>query len=137
MENKIEKFTDLENCPIRQVLDRFGDKWSVLILIILGQKGTLRFTELSLTIGDISQKMLTVTLRTLEADGLISRKAYPEIPPRVEYELTPLGSSLLPYINGLSDWADQHMRVILGNRKRHAQLPLRQEPRSKNAQISA
>jgi DNA-binding HxlR family transcriptional regulator len=120
MENKVENFLDLQNCPVRQVLDRFGDKWSVLILIILGQKGILRFTELSQTIGDISQKMLTVTLRTLEADGLISRKSYPEIPPRVEYELTTLGKSLLPYISGLSAWADSHMREILHNRKQFA-----------------
>jgi DNA-binding HxlR family transcriptional regulator len=120
MENKVEIFLDLENCPVRQVLDRFGDKWSVLILIILGQKGILRFTEISQTIGDISQKMLTVTLRTLEADGLISRKSYPEIPPRVEYELTALGRSLLPYINGLSAWADTHMQEILRNRRQFA-----------------
>jgi DNA-binding HxlR family transcriptional regulator len=86
----------------------------------LGRKGILRFTELSQTIGDISQKMLTVTLRTLEADGLISRRSYPEIPPRVEYELTALGRSLLPYINGLSGWADTHMREILHNRKQYA-----------------
>lgn len=120
MENKVDIFLDLENCPIRQVLDRFGDKWSVLILSILGRKGILRFTELSQTIGDISQKMLTVTLRTLEADGLISRRSYPEIPPRVEYELTALGRSLLPYISGLSGWADTHMREILHNRKQYA-----------------
>lgn len=115
-----EKITDLDNCPIRQVLDRFGDKWSILIIIILGREGILRFNELSQTIGDISQKMLTVTLRTLEADGLVSRKLYPEIPPRVEYQLTELGKGLLPHITALTAWADKNVQIILKNRKRNA-----------------
>src|ERR1700743_1240114 len=92
---------DNDNCPIRQVLDRISDKWSTLVILILGAKGKLRFKELSHAIGDISQKMLTVTLRNLEADGLLTRKMYPEIPPRVEYQLTPLGESLLPLIINL------------------------------------
>ncbi|MHA4806635.1 winged helix-turn-helix transcriptional regulator [Flavitalea flava] len=117
MENKDELFLDLENCPIRQVLDRFGDKWSILVLIILDEKGVLRFTGLSQLIGDISQKMLTVTLRSLEADGLIRRKSFPEIPPRVEYTLTTLGSSLLPHIKSLSSWADKNIEEIKQNRK--------------------
>lgn len=121
MKNKIELGFEIDNCPIRQVLDRFGDKWSILIVIILGKAGVLRFNELSQAIGDISQKMLTVTLRTLEADGLVARKLYPEIPPRVEYQLTELGKSLLPHINALTTWADQNMTVILKNRKRQAQ----------------
>lgn len=119
LKNSIEKITDLENCPIRQVLDRFGDKWSILILIILDEKGKLRFTELSRHIGDISQKMLTVTLRTLETDGLIDRRSYPEIPPRVEYTLTDLGKSLLPHISGLSSWAKKNMPAILDNRHKY------------------
>lgn len=117
MKNSFGKYTDIENCPIRQVLDRFGDKWSILILIILDANGNSRFTELSRSIGDISQKMLTVTLRTLVADGLVSRKSWPEIPPRVEYELTELGRSLMPHISGLSAWADINMPAILTNRK--------------------
>jgi DNA-binding HxlR family transcriptional regulator len=121
MKNKIELGFEIDTCPIRQVLDRFGDKWSILIVIILGKAGVLRFNELSQAIGDISQKMLTVTLRTLEADGLVARKLYPEIPPRVEYQLTELGKSLLPHINALTTWADQNMTVILKNRKRQAQ----------------
>lgn len=78
----------------------------------------MRFNELHKTIGDVSQKMLTTTLRTLEADGLISRKVFPEIPPRVEYELTEIGKSLVPYIAGLSAWADEHMPAIKKSRKR-------------------
>ena len=120
MKNKSEKFEDHENCPIRQVLDRFGDKWSILVISVLGQEGTLRFNELSQCIGNISQKMLTVTLRTLEADGLVNRKLYPQIPPRVEYELTDLGKSLLPHINGLTEWAVKNIDAITKTRKRYA-----------------
>ena len=83
------------NCPVRGVLDRFGDKWSILVILILGDKKKLRFNELNKEIGDVSQKMLTVTLRTLEADGLVKRTIYPEVPPRVEYEITALGKSLV------------------------------------------
>jgi len=109
------------NCSIRHILDRFGDKWSILIISILGHVGKQRFNELNQQIGDISQKMLTVTLRSLEADGLISRKLFPEIPPRVEYELTDLGRSLLPHIEQLAGWAEQHMECILKNRAKYAQ----------------
>ena len=107
------------NCPVRNVLDRFGDKWSILIISILGEVGKLRFNELHKTIGDVSQKMLTTTLRTLETDGLISRKVFPEIPPRVEYELTEIGKSLVPHIVSLSMWADEHMPAIKRSRKKY------------------
>ena len=106
------------DCPVRNVLDRFGDKWSILIISILGEMGKMRFNGLYKTIGDVSQKMLTTTLRTLEADGLISRKVFPEIPPRVEYELTEMGKSLVPHIAGLSAWADKHMPAIIKSRKK-------------------
>ena len=118
MINSLEIFAQADSCPIRNVLDRFGDKWSILIIIILGEYGPMRFNALNNTIGDISQKMLTVTLRTLEADGLVSRTLYPEIPPRVEYELTDRGKSLLPLIGALQQWALQHMPAILENRKK-------------------
>src|SRR5690242_6866750 len=108
------------NCSIRQILDRFGDKWSILIISTLGHIGKQRFNELNQQIGDISQKMLTVTLRSLEADGLISRTLYPEIPPRVEYELTDLGRSLLPHIEQLALWAEKNMEAILKNREKYA-----------------
>jgi len=112
---------DSVNCPVRQVLDRFGDKWSILVIILLGDRGKLRFNELSNAIGDISQKMLTVTLRSLEADGLVTRKMYPEIPPRVEYELTGLAQSLLPLIKEMVRWADANIEEIQENRRRHAE----------------
>jgi DNA-binding HxlR family transcriptional regulator len=120
MKNNNEKKMVHGNCSIRHILDRFGDKWSILIISILGHVGKQRFNELNQQIGDISQKMLTVTLRSLEADGLISRKLFPEIPPRVEYELTDLGRSLLPHIEQLSEWAAQNMDCILKNRAKYA-----------------
>jgi DNA-binding HxlR family transcriptional regulator len=118
MENKFNKYSNYEKCPVRNVLDRFGDKWSLLVIMILGEAGTMRFNQLTHTIGDISQKMLTVTLRTLEADGLISRKIYPEIPPRVEYTLTSAGSELLPHIESLAGWAAKNMAQITEARKK-------------------
>lgn len=100
---KIETF-----CPVRDILSRFGDKWSVLILLFLEDRPVMRFSELARAIPDVSQKMLTVTLRSLESYHLIERKIYPEVPPRVEYSLTELGRSLLPPMHTLVDWALQH-----------------------------
>jgi DNA-binding HxlR family transcriptional regulator len=114
-----KNFSVTENCPVRNVLDRIGDKWSILIISILGECGTLRFNQLNHQIGNISQKMLTVTLKTLEADGLVSRKIYPEIPPRVEYTLTPRGQSLLPAVAALTSWAVEHMPAILASREQY------------------
>ena len=116
--NILENDLDIKNCPVRKVLDRFGDKWSLLVLLILGKKETLRFNEINKAIGsDISQKMLTVTLRTLEADGFLKRTIYPEIPPRVEYTITALGKSLVPLIDKLEKWAKMNMSAIEKSRK--------------------
>jgi DNA-binding HxlR family transcriptional regulator len=89
---------------ISQVLSRVGDKWTVLVVSALGD-GPKRFNELRKGLGSISQRMLTLTLRGLERDGLVTRTVFPTIPPRVDYELTDLGRSLLKPVNGLSDWA--------------------------------
>lgn len=105
-------------CPIRDVLNRLGDKWSMLILITLHTNGTMRFSDIHRTVADISQRMLTVTLRSLETDGLVRRYVYAEVPPRVEYSLTDMGESLIPHIRSLVDWATQHIQDIL--RKRNA-----------------
>lgn len=105
------------DCPIRNILARFGDKWSLLVLYILNKNGTMRFKGLQRTIPDISQKMLTVTLRTLEEDGLILRNSYPEVPPRVEYTLTLRAESLLPHIDALIGWAIEHQDAILEDRQ--------------------
>ncbi|MES2388199.1 MAG: helix-turn-helix domain-containing protein [Bacteroidota bacterium] len=112
-----EKIEGFANCPVRDILDRFGDKWSLLILLTLSGAGSRRFGELSKELPDISQKMLTVTLRALEADGLVSRRLYAEIPPRTEYKLTDLGESLIPFINGLLGWAKQNTDTILKTRQ--------------------
>jgi DNA-binding HxlR family transcriptional regulator len=118
-EEILKKFDSYDDCPVRNVLDRVGDKWSILIISILGENGTTRFNHLNQMIGNISQKMLTVTLKTLEADGLVLRTMYPEIPPRVEYSLTPLGKSLLPALEGLVHWAKQNMPTILESREQY------------------
>lgn len=99
-----------DGCPFRIVMNRLGDKWSVLIIMILWEKGILRFGELHVYIDSISLKVLTSSLKTLEQNGFISRIAYPEVPPRVEYQLTDLGCELVPYIKQLSDWANTNLR---------------------------
>lgn len=113
----MKNFHPTGNCPIRNILCRLGDKWSMLVLVTLKANGTMRFSDIHKTIEDISQRMLTVTLRTLEADGLVSRKVYAEVPPRVEYDLTEIGESLIPHLENLMDWAVSHSPDILENRK--------------------
>jgi len=105
------------NCPVRNVLSRVGDKWSMLILFTLESHPTIRFKELQRNIPDISQKILTATLKTLEADGLVKREVFPEVPPRVEYSLTAKGLSLLPLIDNLLTWASDNMVDIMASRK--------------------
>ncbi|MBF1423979.1 MAG: helix-turn-helix transcriptional regulator [Prevotella histicola] len=105
------------NCPIRNVLSRVGDKWSMLVLFTLESNNNQRFKELQRNIPDISQKMLATTLKMLEADRLILRVAFPEIPPRVEYSLTKKGESLLPLINNLISWASDNMEDIIESRR--------------------
>ena len=107
------------NCPIRNVLSRVGDKWSMLVLFTLENNGCQRFKELQRNIPDISQKMLTATRKMLEADGLGKREAYPEIPPRVEYSLSEKGKSLLPLINNLLTWASENMEGIITSREHY------------------
>lgn len=98
-------------CPIRDVLDRLGDRWSLLVIHEL-EGGTLRFTELRKRIGDVSQRMLAQTLRRLEQDGLVSREVFASVPPRVDYTLTPLGHSLLLPLGSMIQWAlDNHDAV--------------------------
>lgn len=108
------------NCPIRNILSRISDKWSLLVLYILDQENILRFNMLQKKIPDISQKMLTITLRTLEEDGYIKRKVYAEIPPRVEYSLTERAYTLLPIIDNLIFWAHNNMDEILRDREKNS-----------------
>ena len=108
------------NCPIRNILSRLCDKWSLLVIYTLNKAGksAVRFKELQREIPDISQKMLTVTLRTLESDGYVTRTVYPEVPPRVEYALTPRTHTLLPHIDALMKWAIENNDSIINDRKK-------------------
>lgn len=100
-----------EDCDVRQILDRIADKWSLLVVALL-ERRTMRFNELRREIDGISQRMLSVTLRHLERDGLIDRTVYPEVPPKVEYRLTDLGCSLLDTIQPLVEWTEKHQVQI-------------------------
>jgi DNA-binding HxlR family transcriptional regulator len=103
-------------CPIRGVLDKLGDKWSMLVILELSA-GERRFSELKRQIPDISQKMLTQTLRVLQRDGLVARAVHPTVPPAVSYDLTAMGKSLLPPFGALVAWADEHHPAITSARE--------------------
>ena len=115
----MKTFLHIDVCPIRDIISRLGDKWSLLVLATLHANGTMRFNDIHKSIGDVSQRMLTVTLRSLEADGLVNRKIYPEVPPRVEYTLTKAGEELMPYLNHLVDWALKNMGNIAKRRQEY------------------
>lgn len=115
----VDNFEFEQPCPIRDVLDRIGDQWSLLVLEALDGR-TLRFNELMREVGDISKQMLSTTVRRLEQDGFIARVLYPEVPPRVEYSLTPLGSSFLLPLKTLISWADTNHRAVVEARKRYS-----------------
>ena len=107
-----------EGCPGRVVLDRIGDRWTVLIVGALGG-GTMRFSELRDAVDGITPKVLTQTLRALERDGFVTRTVYAEVPPRVEYALTELGQSLTQPISTIATWAAQHGEIVLARRAEH------------------
>lgn len=108
-----------QDCPSRRLLDRIGDRWTVLIVGAL-DPGPQRFSALAARVGGISQKMLTQTLRSLERDGFVTRTVYPEIPPRVEYELTALGRSLLGPLRALEEWAVANMSEVVDHQQEYA-----------------
>ncbi|HWM72824.1 MAG TPA: helix-turn-helix domain-containing protein [Nocardioides sp.] len=118
-----------EGCEVRQILDRIADKWSLLVISLLEHR-TLRFTELRRQIDGISQRMLTVTLRQLERDGLVCRTVFPVVPPRVEYCLSPLGQTLLGTIQALVIWTEEHQTEIAVAR---AEFDAEQESREAGA----
>lgn len=119
MDRKMIEDAVFPGCPIRNILARISDKWSLLVIYTLNhtEHKVVRFKELQRKIPDISQKMLTVTLRTLEEDGYVTRTVYPEVPPRVEYALTERAMSLLPHIDALIGWAQDNMDAIIKDRK--------------------
>ena len=102
-------------CPIRNVISRFGDKWSMLVLFMLhrSETGILRFNEIRRLMTDCSQKMLSQTLKNLEQSHLVHREVYPEVPPRVEYSLTDTGKSLMPAIMALIEWGQAHFKEVV------------------------
>ena len=100
------------NCHAREMLVRIGDKWSVYVIHVLGDAGTLRFNAIRSRVEGISQRMLTVTLRGLERDGLVTRVVHPEVPPRVEYSLTRLGKTLRQLVRGLVRWSEAHLKEV-------------------------
>jgi DNA-binding HxlR family transcriptional regulator len=105
---------------VREVIGRVADKWTMLVLEVLSQHGTLRFTRVAELVGDVSQKMLTKTLRQMEQDGFLTRTVYPVVPPKVEYQLTPLGTSLCAAFCGVWLWAEKHQGELLSRRKKRS-----------------
>lgn len=106
-------YPEYSRCPIRNVVGHFGDKWSLLVLYTLHTGGQLRFNEIRKEMNDISQKMLSATLKKLEHLHLVHREVYPEVPPRVEYRLTDLGESLIPHLLSLIGWANEHFDDVV------------------------
>jgi DNA-binding HxlR family transcriptional regulator len=128
---------DAERCPIRDVLDHLGDKWTTLILIALGGRAR-RFNELRRVVPDISKRMLAQTVRSLERDGLITRHVFPTKPPSVEYRITALGRALLAPLAVLVDWAERtHDRVRAARSRYDSRNPTRGRPSSAIAKASA
>jgi len=107
------------NCRAREMLVRVADKWSMYVIHVLAHEGPLRFSDLRRRVDGVSQRMLTVTLRGLERDGLVSRTMYPEMPPRVEYALTPLGATLREIVRALIDWSGAHLAEVDAARARY------------------
>lgn len=119
MRKKEQLNSIIEICPVRNVIARFGNKWALLVILILSENDSIRYNELCRKIPDISSRVLASTLRALEADGLVNRQFFQEVPPRVEYSLTETGKSLVPIINQLTKWAQKNMKTIIEHRNEH------------------
>lgn len=117
MLRKEQRNSIIEICPVRNVIARFGNKWALLVILILSEHEKIRFNELRQLIPDISSRVLSGTLKTLETDALVLRTTYPTIPPKVEYQLTELGRSLVPIITQLTEWAQTNLKTIVTHRK--------------------
>ncbi len=117
MRKKQQLNSIIEICPVRNVIARFGNKWGLLVILVIGENEPVRYNDLRRLIPDISSRVLSSTLRVLEADGLIVRTYYQEVPPRVEYSLSATGKSLIPIIMQLTEWAQKNMKTIIEHRK--------------------
>ena len=122
MRKKEQLNSIIEICPVRNVVARFGNKWALLVILVLSENEPIRYNELGRKIPDISSRVLSNTLRTLEADGLVVRTFYQEVPPRVEYSLTDTGHSLVPIIIKLTEWAQENMKTIIEHRNNAQQV---------------
>ena len=118
MRRKEQLNSIIEICPVRNVVARFGNKWALLVILVLSENEPIRYNELGRKIPDISSRVLSNTLRILEADGLVNRRLYQEVPPRVEYSLTETGRSLVPIIIKLTEWAQNNMKTIIEHRSK-------------------
>ena len=118
MRRKEQLNSIIEICPVRNVVARFGNKWALLVILVLSENEPIRYHELGRKIPDISSRVLSNTLRILEADGLVDRRMYQEVPPRVEYSLTDTGRSLVPIIIKLTEWAQSNMKTIIEHRSK-------------------
>lgn len=116
IKNFSTKYSDIEHCPVRNILSHISSKWTILVLLITNSAEIIRFNQISKCLPDISPKVLASTLKSLENDGLIKRKVFPEVPPRVEYSLTDIGASLIPLLHDLSRWAADNYNVITQHR---------------------
>ena len=112
LKENLRKYTNIENCPVRNVVARFSGKWAMLVLCILSENEATRFNAIAKALPDISPKVLTETLKNLESDKLVRRELFAEIPPRVEYSLTDLGRSLIPHIENLLAWAIENFSAM-------------------------
>ena len=118
MRRKEQLNSIIEICPVRNVVARFGNKWALLVILVLSENEPIRYNELGRKIPDISSRVLSNTLRILEADGLVNRRLYQEVPPRVEYSLTETGRSLVPIIIKLTEWAQNNMKTSIEHRSK-------------------
>ena len=118
MRRKEQLNSIIEICPVRNVVARFGNKWALLVILVLSENEPIRYNELGRKIPDISSRVLSNTLRILEADGLVNRRFYQEVPPRVEYSLSETGRSLVPIIIKLTEWAQNNMKTIIEHRSK-------------------
>lgn len=121
MRKKEQLNSIIEICPVRNVIARFGNKWALLVILVISENEPIRYNELGRKIPDISPRILANTLRTLEVDGLVNRKYFQEVPPRVEYSLTDTGRSLVPIILQLTEWAQNNMKTIIDHRNQNKQ----------------
>ena len=121
MRRKEQLNSIIEICPVRNVVARFGNKWALLVILVISENEPIRYNELGRKIPDISSRVLSNTLRILEADGLVDRRVYQEVPPRVEYSLTETGRSLVPIILELTAWAQNNMKTIIEHRNKKEQ----------------